>query len=234
MGKIYAIYEDGKPVYVGQTIKTINERWQEHCNLARRGKNGFLLHNKMRAHGLKHFTIKELEEIDTEHLNEREKYWIKELKTLCFENGYNLTQGGETCSENLKKKCYQYDLQGKFLKEYPSVSEASRCVNGSVSNLIKVLYKQTNIAYGYRWSYEKMELLNFSHSNYTGTPKVIYQYDLNYNFIRSFSSVHEAAIFLGNKSQGTISMAAIGKRKTAFGFIWSYSQLQDIEKEVCK
>ena len=69
-----------------------------------------------------------------------------------------------------------------------------------------------------------MELLNFSPCNYTGSPKVIFQYDLNYNFIRSFSSVHEAAIFLGNKSQGTISMAATGRRKTAYGFIWSYTK----------
>ena len=46
------------------------------------------------------------------------------------QQGYNLTWGGETSSDSLKKKCYQYDLEGNFLQEFESVSEAARTVTG--------------------------------------------------------------------------------------------------------
>lgn len=220
MGYIYVIYENDIPVYVGQTTKSIEDRWIEHCNTAKRGHGGYLLHNKMHAHGLKNFSIKLLE--NTEQLNEQEKFWIKELKTHFSLNGYNLTWGGEQCSDNIKKKCYQYDIEGNFLKEYQSIAEAGRAVQGKGSNIIKVLQGKINVAYGYRWSLTKEDRLEPIFSNYTGSSKIISQYDLNNNLIKVYPSVHAAAEALG-KSQGTISMAATGRRKTAYGYIWKYN-----------
>ena len=54
--------------------------------------------------------------------------------------------------------------------------------------------------------------------------KIVYQYDLNENFIRSFISVREAARYLGDiKYHAHISQAINGKRKTAYGYIWKTS-----------
>lgn len=222
MGKIYCIYEKDKPVYVGQTKKTVIDRYYEHCKTAKSRKNGFLLHHKMYSHGIDNFSVKEIE--DTENLNEREKYWIEKLKTHVSQGGYNLTRGGEQSSDSLKRKCYQYDLNGNFIKEYDSISSAAKAVNGSHSNIVKALSGEINIAYNYRWFDKKVDKIVFDDINYTGRKKQVYQYDLNYNLINIFPSTKEAARQL-NKSQGNISSCANKKRKTAYGYIWSYDYI---------
>lgn len=82
------------------------------------------------------------------------------------------------------------------------------------------------MAYGYRWSdiyYDRLQpILN----NYTGAKKEIYQYNLDGSFVKKYDSVKEAARQL-KKSQGNISSAATGKRKTAYGFIWSYDYIME-------
>jgi len=42
---------------------------------------------------------------------------------------------------------------------------------------------KTRTAYGYRWSYLKLDNLEPIPNKYTGASKIIYQYDLNKNFI---------------------------------------------------
>ena len=46
------------------------------------------------------------------------------------------------------------------------------------------------------------------------------QYDLNNNYIQSFSSYIEAARSLGKNQSSHIGQCVRGKRKTAYGFIW--------------
>lgn len=221
MGFIYGIRKNDQIKYIGQTTKTIEERWKEHIQTALRDgrNNGFAIHAAIRKYGISNFSIVEIEEVPNNLLNEREKYWISIYNT--FKNGYNLTLGGESCPESIKKKCYQYDLDGKFLKEFESVCAAARAINKNHSNIIKVLQGTLHSAYGFRWSYKKVKQLPKIKNNYTGAEKKIAQYDLNNNYIRSFSSTKEAARFL-NKSQGNISSAANGKRKTAYGYIWKF------------
>ena len=48
----------------------------------------------------------------------------------------------------------------------------------------------------------------------------IMQYDLNNNFIQSFSSYIEAARSLGKTKAAHIGQCVRGERKTAYGFIW--------------
>ena len=230
MGFIYAIMFNNNPVYVGQTIISIQKRWNEHKTLARGNSKStsFAIHNAMNKYGIDNFSIKLIEETLNDNLNEREKFWIKKLHTHISENGYNLTWGGETCSDNLKITCYQYDLEGNFIQSFNSINEAARLTGNAPngSNIVKVLKGELNIAYGYRWSYLKQDKLPPLNTNNTGRSKTIYQYDLNGNFIRSYKSTKEAARIL-DKSQGTISMAANGKRKTAFGYKWSYDYIME-------
>lgn len=92
-GIIYKITNqlDGKP-YVGQTVRTLEERFQEHA------KADTYIGNAIRAHGVENFTCEVIEECDTrEQLNEREIFWIAELNCKA-PNGYNLTDGGEGTS----------------------------------------------------------------------------------------------------------------------------------------
>lgn len=223
MGNIYAIIDTrtNNPIYVGQTVKTIAERWKEHINDTK-GNRGFAVHNAMRKYGIENFAIQSLEtNIDNDSLNDREQYWIKALHTHISENGYNLTWGGQNTSEALKKCVYQYDLEGNFIKEFPSLAEAERVLKISHSNICKVLNHELHQCGGYRWSYTKESRLPPISNNHTGSAKRIGQYDLQNNLIQIFSSTKEAAEYLG-RSQGNISSAANGKRKTAYGFIWKF------------
>lgn len=223
LGNIYCIYYKKRPIYVGQTIKNIEERWKEHLTEVRLNR-GFAIHHFIRSKNIQDFTIELLEK--TENLNEAEKKWIKKLHTHISEQGYNLTQGGETCSEKLKIPCYQYNLDGNFLQSYESISAAARAVGGSTGNLTKAIYGKIHQAYGFRWSNEKMDNIGPLPNNYTGVAKPIYQYDLEGNFIRSYQSSKEAGRIL-KKSQGNISSAANGKRKTAYGYKWSYDYIMN-------
>ena len=224
MGYIYQILQDDKPVYVGQTIKQISERWYEHVYLTQSNK-GYEIHNKMRKIGINHFHIELLEE--TDELDEREIFWIEKLQTHFSVGGCNLTRGGQTAAEKNKKPCYQYDLNGNFLREFESIKDASRFIGKNHRNISNTLMGKFNTAYGYRWSYDKVEKLPPLKSNHTGVSKEVYQYDLNGAFIAKYESTKEAAKALG-KSQGNISSAANGKRKTAYGFVWSYDYIMNL------
>jgi hypothetical protein len=56
-GYIYAIYYNESPVYVGQTKKTVGERWEEHKKAAKRNKKqiNYNIHNFMYDKGLENF-----------------------------------------------------------------------------------------------------------------------------------------------------------------------------------
>ena len=89
-GRVYGITNkiDGKR-YVGQTIKKISYRFNEHA------RANSPLGEAMRQYGRENFELVELEKCYSfEELNEAEKKWIKEWD--CKEpNGYNRTDGGD-------------------------------------------------------------------------------------------------------------------------------------------
>lgn len=58
-----------------------------------------------------------------------------------------------TCKENFSKKVRQYDLKMNLIKEYESLSEASKANNFSKSNLCRCCNMETQKANGYIWRY---------------------------------------------------------------------------------
>jgi len=105
MGYIYKIYNDiNDKIYIGKTIFTIQERWQDHCQDYKKDKNEKRpLYNAMKKYGLEHFHIEEIEFVkDIEILSEREIYWISYYNS--YYNGYNATKGGDG------KSYLDYDL----------------------------------------------------------------------------------------------------------------------------
>ena len=78
-------------IYVGQTQRTLQERIREH---KRKSRKLSLIDRAIKKYGIDAFEITILEICDTlEKLNEREIFWIKELKCK-MPNGYNMTDGG--------------------------------------------------------------------------------------------------------------------------------------------
>ena len=69
---------------------------------------------------------------------------------------------------------------------------------------------------------EKSHMYGKTGEKHPGAKKV-YQYNLDGTFIRSFGTILEAALQL-EKNSSNICACARGKRKTAHGFKWSYTQ----------
>lgn len=74
--------------YIGQTINE-EGRKKDHIN----GRYKCYFHDAIKKYGLENFDYEVLEQIEESKLSEREIYWIKYFDT--YNNGYNLTEGGE-------------------------------------------------------------------------------------------------------------------------------------------
>lgn len=84
-------------VYVGQSVSKPSTRWAQHKHASKRRQDR-PLYRDMRSLGIDKFSMTVLEYIPldstAEFLNEREKFWIKELQSFS-PTGYNLTTGGD-------------------------------------------------------------------------------------------------------------------------------------------
>lgn len=95
MGFIYKITNTvNNKIYIGQTTKTIEERFQKHIQKAKQHVNRYL-YDAMNHYGYDNFKIEPIEECDNNLLNEREIYWIKYYNSNNKILGYNMTTGGE-------------------------------------------------------------------------------------------------------------------------------------------
>lgn len=99
-GEIYVIFNsvNNKP-YVGITIQGYLKRFKKHKECAKRGVD-YALYRAMRKYGIEKFWVDLIETVEAktdseflEKLNEREKFWIKELDSK--RHGYNMTSGGQ-------------------------------------------------------------------------------------------------------------------------------------------
>ena len=210
MGYIYKITNTiNQKVYIGKTERTIEQRFKEHCEEAFRERGETRpLYRAMRKYGIEAFSIELLEE--TLNTDIREQYWIDFYQS--YYCGYNATLGGEG------KTLYNYEAIANRLYElpYPAlVAKEFNCHRDTVSYIAKKF---------------NIEVKNCSYLSGHRNTNEVYQY-LGQELINIFPSVHEAAKWcyenkkcktLNSGVRSHICDCANGKRKTAYGFIWSY------------
>lgn len=212
MSYIYKIINDiNNKVYVGKTDFSIEKRFKEHCQDAFRERNEKRpLYAAMRKYGIEHFHIELIEE--TEKPEEREIYWIGFYEG--YSEGYNATRGGDG------KHLYDHDLILARLKEIPYPCQVAKEFNCCV-DLVYDIAKQYNISVKNK-SNEQLQALSKEVSAFTKDGK----------FVKTFSSTVEAAkwCFENGKSSSLtsgvrthIAEVANGKRKSAYSYIWKYS-----------
>lgn len=119
-GKIYKITnnENGL-IYIGCTIKTLNQRFIEHLYRCFKTDYNSKLYNSIRKYGKEKFIIELIEECDLSVIYETEKKYIDEYDT--YNNGLNTTLGGEGClgythSPEIKKKISENTKNGNSHK----------------------------------------------------------------------------------------------------------------------
>jgi hypothetical protein len=165
-----------------------------------------------------------------------------------YGKGLNLTDGGEgifgfkkskeqcqSLSKRIKeeyekglrstptgKNVYQYDIDnGKYLKTFRNCTEAALYIGKEAKANTSIAYAARGkcvSAYGYIWSYQKMDIFN----KIAGFYNPIKQYDLEGNFIREYKNPVEASRYNNFKSYASIHNCLEGRSKTSYGFVWKY------------
>jgi group I intron endonuclease len=98
-------------VYVGQTKRPKNRRWQ-HWSEGRKPDSRNHLYRSMYEHGVENFRFEIIEECSMDNVNERERYWISHYRSCDPAVGYNKESGGNLgksriLSEEEKIRIYQ-------------------------------------------------------------------------------------------------------------------------------
>lgn len=234
-------------VYVGQTTKNRpTDRFTQHKYLANhpeQEKSISYLHRAMSKDGVDNFIFEIIEEIeveDEELLNEREKFWIKELESLA-PNGYNISEGGsgtpgfsrpQTAEERKKKgnsvkAFYENHPEARIRaserakKRWEDEDFRRRVIEGN-----KRFHKEhpdfftgeNNPFYGKHHSEETLAKIKEASKK---RQKPIGQYDKDTGeLIKIFDGVKDAERALG-VSHGWLSKAA-NQGKIAYGYKWKF------------
>lgn len=140
MGYIYKIVNDvNDKIYIGQTKRTLEERWKEHQKYAVQPDSKSKFYVAIKEIGISHFQIIPIEEVDSfAERNEREKYWINYYNS--FENGYNSTRGGGafewslSSAEELKDLVMDMRLDGF---SYDEIASYLHCGKGRIADILR-------------------------------------------------------------------------------------------------
>lgn len=216
--------------YVGQSVN-IEKRWYRH-SLA---SDECYFHNAIKKYGWQNFQCKILKEIENnnkEQLNYWEKYYIQLYNTL-MPNGYNMTTGGDSNSETIKRKIRQYDKEGIFIQEFDSIKEAGKKLNIDPRHIVAVAKHKRNTAGDYQWCYpEDISWIKTNPKTNGGFDKIpVCQYDLKGNYLTSFESLSAAIKAIGLSSmEGIVKCCNTKGNYSSGGYQWRYKK--DYEEKI--
>lgn len=170
----------------------------------------------------------------------KEKDLIRKYKTTDRKYGYNISIGGDNgaigaFNNRLSKKVYLYDIEGNYIREFPSMMEAERITGINNSAICSCCKGKIAYTKDYRWSYEKEDKLipidkenHFFNTVIKEQCKEIFQYTLEGNYIQKFNSLSEASLKT-NSDYRLVSACCLGKRNQANGYIWAYQYYNSFE-----
>jgi len=220
-------------IYIGQAYH-IPDRFYDH-------KQGYGIdHNSaidiaIKKYGQENFSFEILKECPRDELNYWEAYYA-ELFNSYAPNGYNINKCGEAFHNPVNdKEISSYDLQtGLLIKTYPSAHEAERQDNYCRQAITGVANNKTRSKTAYnmywRWGHEQKIDIIKPRAGRNGGNKV-HQYDLRTgDYLQSFNSLAQAEEYLNKKGANkNLSAVCLGKRKSAYGYIWSYTLFNNIK-----
>lgn len=122
-----------------------------------------------------------------------------------------------------KKKIHQFNMDGTFVREWSSLTEASAFFLTDVSVICGALTSKSQSSQGYLWrhaSSDKPLPVNFRQD--VGR-KEVYQFSQDNVLIRKWESLTDASREC-KINASNISMVCKGKRQSAGGFVWKYME----------
>ncbi len=220
--------------YIGQTITTIEHRVSQH--FSKRRKRKYAISLAIKKYGKENFLVDEIAKISNatkekliEELNVLEKEYIKKYKTLTSQHGYNIDIGGASC-HYFSKPIVVYDLDGNYIRNFESMSDAARYYNIDVTIISDMCNGSTNRSKKCNYIFRfKSDSFNKYDTTYKiGGAKKVYQFTLDGVFVASYKSILDAEKFVNPNYQNKVGGSSIGEaiknNKTAYGFVWSYDK----------
>ena len=217
---------DNGKMYIGQTTD-IKHRWSEHISDLRHNKHrNSYLQNSWNLHGEDKFEFSILEICCEEELNEKEKYWIEELRTyIKYEdsNGYNLTLGGD--GTQYIHYVLQFDLSGNYIQKWRNGIVASIELGIQASSIYGCINKRLKHAGKYIFCYEEDYTDKDSLSWYLDERKTapVLQCDFDGNILNKWDGCAEATEYLGYSPITCL----LGIGLTSHGYIYVYEDNYD-------
>lgn len=215
--------------YVGQHD---GSKGQYYCS-------GAALNNAVKKYGKHNFSREILVKglFNPELLDFLEQEAIEKHQTYAYkypDKGYNLTIGGggrlgsKQKPESIRKiidnapskSVNQFTKEGKFIKNYPSISEERRQTGVLVSTICRCTSGESMTGGGFIWSFDNVV------DPIEVQKPTIFCYDLDGRFLKDYLSMGQAAREL-NVHYTAISNAIKFKRKSC-GFLWSLERKDQV------
>lgn len=189
-------------IYIGQTVRTLEQRKWQHLDAAKHGcKTHF--YNAIRKYGEDNFVFEVIDEASSiQELNALERYYI--AKFNCIKEGYNMVDGGNN-NVMFLDKVKQKHLESmrspetrakisksmkEYRKEHPWTEEQKR-------KFAKSKYGNKNFA-GHKLTKEHLEALNKSHY------KKVYCINKNNEIVAQFNTVQSGAKWWHDNGYNTV------------------------------
>lgn len=216
-GSIYKITcKLNNKVYIGQTIRNIEDRWKQHLKDSKQAKYKHShFYRAMNKYGSESFSIETIDLVESEDINELkeilnklERFYISNLNS--FKKGYNSSWGGEgnlglKHTEESKEKMRQANL-GKSVPDH---------VRKKISESSIKYYKENPLIMTDEW------IKNSSRAH----KKQIVQLSLKGDFIKLWDGAVDVESELGINHANITKCCCIDKiqYQSAGNFIWQYN-----------
>ena len=207
--------------YIGQSID-LETRYYKHKYHYEKKDLNKRLYQAFWKYGWDNFSYEIIEYCSPEELDEKEIHYIQFYDS--YNHGYNATKGGQGGANHPSKPVQQYDLQGNFIKEFPSAILAAKKTGISYNILVKCCQGKAKHCGLYQWKYSNDKsntIQQLSNKEITLNERKILQYDLNKNLLNVYESMDEASKKTGI-TKSTICSVCKGKKNTAGNFVWRY------------
>ena len=202
-GIIYKATFPNNKIYVGQTIRTLEQRKKDHYRATKNKKNknyNYPLYRAIRKYGWDNLKWEIIDYGENKkELEEKEIYWIEYYNS--FKKGYNSTVGGDGAIKINYKQILDLWRQGLSLQQ---ISDKEKIDRHTISNILKI------------YNISEKEIFR------RGIGRAVIQYDLNGKFINKYNSIMDAANSLGKQNISTIRNCCAKQIRSAYNFLWKF------------
>lgn len=157
----------------------------------------FPIHAAIRKYGTHAFNRKTLKVFDNLQDALDLERWLVDKEFIARSDTYNATVGGDI-PHSANKVIYQYSLNGTYIREWKSITEASIYYKCSSSSIGRAILDNTP-SIGYLWQDYKLDRLDLQNFKVNANKIQCYLYNLDGLLIRDFESITKCAEHLNKK-----------------------------------